>query len=105
MFADPQTDEARERLEAFRSTTDGFALAETDFKLRGPGELFGTKQHGLPPFRIADLLRDAELLDEARHDAQALITADAGISRLEHAKLRRQMLHRYGKALELADVG
>ena len=105
VFADPQTDEARRRLEAFASTTDGFALAETDFKLRGPGELFGTRQHGLPPFRIADLLRDAELLEEARRDAQALITADPGLSQPEHAKLRHRMLLRYGKVLELADVG
>jgi ATP-dependent DNA helicase RecG len=105
VFADPQTDEARQRLEAFASTTDGFALAETDFRLRGPGELFGTRQHGLPPFRIADLLRDADLLEEARRDAQTLIAADPGLSQPQHAKLRRQMLHRYGQALDLADVG
>jgi len=59
---------------------------------------------GLSPFRIADLLRDAELLDEARRDAQTLITADPGLSQPQHAKLRRQMLHRYGKALELAEA-
>jgi ATP-dependent DNA helicase RecG len=105
VFADPQTDEAPQRLKAFVSTTDGFALAETDFKLRGPGELFGTRQHGLPPFRIADLLRDAELFEEARRDAETLITADPGLAQPQHAKLRRQMLHRYGKALDLGDVG
>ncbi len=105
VFADPKTDESRQRLKAFVKSTDGFALAETDFKLRGPGELFGTKQHGLPPFRVADLLRDTELLDEARRDAQTLATADPGLSRPEHTRLRRMMLSRYGKALELGDVG
>jgi ATP-dependent DNA helicase RecG len=105
VFGDPQTDESRERLKAFVASTDGFKLAETDFKLRGPGDIFGTKQHGLPPLRIADLLRDQPLLEEARRDAHALVTADAGLASEEHAKLRRMMLVRYGKALELGDVG
>ena len=105
VFADPQTDDARERLKAFSKTTDGFELAETDFRLRGPGDLFGTQQHGLPPFRIADLSRDMDLLEEARRDAQALVLADPGLARDEHARLRHQMLVRYGRALELGDVG
>ncbi len=105
VFADPKTEEAAERLKAFTSTTDGFELAETDFKIRGPGDLFGTQQHGLPPFRIADLLRDQELLDEAHRDAQTLAAADPGLSQDQHAKLRHMMLARYGKALELGDVG
>ena len=61
------------------ASTDGFELAETDFKLRGPGDIFGTRQHGLPPLRIADLLRDQPLLEEARRDAQALVAADPGL--------------------------
>ncbi len=105
VFADPQTDEAGQRLKAFISTTDGFRLAEIDFQLRGPGELFGTRQHGLPPFRIADLLRDSEILDEARRDAQSLVATDPGLSQPDHARLRRLVLTRYGQALELADVG
>ena len=105
MFGDPQTEESRERLKAFVASTDGFELAETDFRLRGPGDIFGTRQHGLPPLRIADLLRDRAVLEEARRDAHALVTADPGLSSDEHAKLRRMMLVRYGKALELGDVG
>jgi len=105
VFAEPQTAEAAERLKAFASSSDGFKLAETDFRLRGPGELFGTRQHGLPPFRIADLLRDTEILEESRRDAHTLVAADPGLARAEHARLRHQMLGRYGKALELGDVG
>ena len=75
-FADPKNEGAHARLEAFVSTTDGFKLAERDFALRGPGEVLGTKQHGLPPFRIANLLEDHEFLVEARRDAQALIMTD-----------------------------
>jgi ATP-dependent DNA helicase RecG len=105
VFADPQTQEAQERLDAFVSTTDGFRLAEIDFNLRGPGELFGTRQHGLPPFRIADLRRDTALLEEARRDSKALIAADPGMSAPELARLRRMVVSRYGKVLDLGDVG
>ncbi len=92
VFADPQTAEAEERLKAFVETTDGFALAEKDFALRGPGDLFGAKQHGLPPLRIAALPGDMPLLEEARRDAQALAAADPDLSRQEHARLRRMTL-------------
>jgi ATP-dependent DNA helicase RecG len=105
VFADPQTEESQARLKAFTSTTDGFRLAEVDFALRGPGELFGTRQHGLPPLRIADLARDAEVLEESRRDAQALVAADPDLTHPDHARLRRQVQSRYGRALDLADVG
>jgi ATP-dependent DNA helicase RecG len=105
VFAAPQSEEAAERLKAFEATTDGFQLAEIDFRLRGPGDLFGTRQHGLPPLRVADLQTDAALLAEARRDAAALIASDPGLSQPEHAALRQRMLARYGKALDLGDVG
>jgi ATP-dependent DNA helicase RecG len=105
VFGDPQTEDSRERLKAFVASTDGFELAETDFRLRGPGDVFGTKQHGLPPLRIADLLRDESLLEEARRDAHDLVTADPGLASEAHARLRRMVLARYGKALDLGDVG
>lgn len=96
---------ARERLEAFAKSTDGFALAELDFASRGPGDLFGTQQHGLPPLRIADLMTDRDVLEEARREAQLLVAADPGLKHADNARLRQQMLTRYGKALELGDVG
>lgn len=98
-------EEGRQRLEAFASSTDGFALAEIDFDLRGPGDLFGTQQHGLPPLRIANLRRDREMLEEARREAQLLVASDPGLCHPSHEKIRSQVLLRYGQALDLGDVG
>ena len=105
LFAEPASDESRQRLEAFVNTTDGFELAETDFRLRGPGDLFGTRQHGMPPLMIADLQRDTALLDETRHAAAALLDADAELGQPQHQRLRKLVYTRYGSVLELADVG
>ncbi len=105
LASDQLSESAHERLAAFASTNDGFQLAELDFSLRGPGDLFGTEQHGIAPLRIADLQRDAQIVDEARQAAEHLLAADPGLARAEHARLRRQMLTRYGRALELGDVG
>jgi ATP-dependent DNA helicase RecG len=105
LASEEATEQATERLNAFASTADGFKLAEMDFELRGPGDLFGTQQHGLPPLRIADLRRDRAILEEARREAQALFAADPGLKDAKNARLRRQMLVRYGNALDLSDVG
>ena len=105
LVEDEMSDQARARLEAFAATNDGFELAELDFTLRGPGDLFGTEQHGIPPLRIADLQRDAAIVEEARAAAEKLFATDAGLASPDHARLRRQMLVRYGQALELSDVG
>lgn len=108
VFVDPKNEKMEDvepRLKAFVKLTDGFKLAEADFELRGPGELFGTQQHGFPPFRIADLARDQEILREARTVATQLVKQDPGLALPEHQKIRRQVLARYGKVLELGDVG
>jgi ATP-dependent DNA helicase RecG len=96
---------ARERLALFAKSNDGFELAELDFQVRGPGDLFGTQQHGLPPLRVADLQRDRDLLEETRREAQLLVADDPNLQHPDHARLRQQMMQRYGAALELGDVG
>ncbi|PHR99905.1 MAG: ATP-dependent DNA helicase RecG [Blastopirellula sp.] len=105
VFADPKTEHSQERLEAFAGTTDGFELAEIDFKLRGPGDLFGLKQHGIPPLRIADLQRDGEILGIARKDARSIIEDDPMLTHTRWDRLRRMVLIRYGKSLDLSDLG
>jgi ATP-dependent DNA helicase RecG len=105
VMADPQTDQARSRLDAFVATTDGFELAEADFRLRGPGDLLGVRQHGLPPLRIASLSDDLPLLVEARREAQRLTDKDPELTAPELARLRHMVLARYGKTLELGDAG
>jgi ATP-dependent DNA helicase RecG len=104
LLAEPKTETSRERLDAFVATTSGFELAELDFKLRGPGDLLGTRQHGLPPLRIADPLRDTELVERARKDADALLAADPELAAPEHARLRERTQIRYGQTLDLSDV-
>ncbi|MBL8827443.1 MAG: ATP-dependent DNA helicase RecG [Planctomycetaceae bacterium] len=105
LFTDEPSPEAQRRLEALSESTDGFALAEADFQIRGPGDLLGTRQHGLPPLRIADLVSDRAELEEARQAAQAMVSADPGLSDPAVSKIRRMLLHRYGRVMDLGDVG
>jgi ATP-dependent DNA helicase RecG len=99
------TEDARRRIEAMVQTNDGFRIAEADLELRGPGEFFGTRQSGLPEFRVADLLRDAAVLEEARSEAQAIIAADSNLEKPEHHGLRQALLTRWRGKLGLAGVG
>ena len=80
--------ESRERLRVLAKTADGFRIAEEDLKLRGPGDFFGQRQHGLPQLGIADLAADMRVLKEAQQAAQKLLEADPGLSRREHAPCR-----------------
>lgn len=82
------TPDAREKLGVLEQTTDGFVVAEADLRLRGPGNMLGTAQTGLPPLRLGDLFRDGALIQQARDQAAAIFEKDGGLSHPEHASLR-----------------
>ena len=105
VFSPSDAAETQQRLAAFARIEDGFELAELDFQLRGPGDLLGTKQHGLPKLRVADLQSDWEILTQARHDARMLAADDPLLASPDLAKLRRRVMVRYGTSLQLGDVG
>ncbi|UCG44209.1 MAG: ATP-dependent DNA helicase RecG [candidate division WOR-3 bacterium] len=97
--------ETFERLRFFERTSDGFALAEKDLELRGPGQLLGTRQHGLPDLRIADPVRDQQWLENARQDAFRMVELDPELSSPQNGVVRRTVKARYAGREELLRVG
>jgi ATP-dependent DNA helicase RecG len=90
------------RLEVMTRTSDGFEIAEADLELRGPGELWGTRQSGLPRLKLADLARDEELLRETLSAARAVAAEDRLLLSPEHETLKQALVGRYRDAIELA---
>ncbi len=104
LMAGPRTgDEARRRLEIMAGTSDGFAIAREDLRLRGPGELLGTRQSGLPDLRIGDILRDHDVLEDARRAAFACAATPAGAPL--RSELLRHLESRWAGRLGLIQVG
>jgi ATP-dependent DNA helicase RecG len=101
LLAHAKSQEAQERLEALCQSQDGFAIAEADLRLRGPGEFYGTRQHGLPDFKIANLIRDLPILEEARQAAFQLVQRDPHLALPEHKTLRDLLAQKFGKRAEL----
>jgi ATP-dependent DNA helicase RecG len=104
LIARPLTDDAAARLKVIASTTDGFRLAEKDLEIRGFGDVIGLRQSGMPPFRVADLTTDLDLLTLARRDALAWVERSPALDRPEDALLRRRLLKAHGTWLNLGDV-
>lgn len=82
---------ARERMRILQSSSDGFVISEKDLELRGPGEFFGTKQHGLPELKIANLIRDIDILKVVQREAQAIMKLDQDLSLDEHKKIKSKV--------------
>ncbi len=105
LVADPTTPDGQARLSVMERSNDGFELAEKDLEIRGMGELFGLKQSGAAPFKIADPSRDRDLLNLARRDAAAWIKLSPHLAAKDETLLRRRLMKAHGKFLGLGDVG
>ena len=97
--------DARKRLKVMEKTTDGFVIAEEDLAIRGPGDFLGTRQSGLPDFRIASIIRDARILNDAKEDAFALAARDPFLEKPEHIILKETLLWKWQGKLDLARTG
>lgn len=101
LMGQPKTEDSRKRIKAMLDSTDGFYIAEADLQIRGPGDLYGTAQAGLPEFRIADIIRDEKILEISRKEAFSLIEQDSALKHADHQRLKEKLLKRFGRFLKL----
>jgi ATP-dependent DNA helicase RecG len=105
LLSDPASDKAADRLKAIEGTIDGFEIAEADMEIRGPGEIFGTRQHGLPEIRFGNIARDVGIMEAARREAFALVGRDPQLAEEHHGGIRAALGERFKGRLELVRVG
>ncbi len=103
LLSDATSEAAEARLNTMVETLDGFEIAEMDLQLRGPGEFFGTRQHGLPEFKLTDLSNEMELLQQAKNDALNILHEDPQLK--SHPQLRDALKAQIGDAFGLAQIG
>lgn len=100
LMTDNKSEYTRARMEAMKSTTDGYKIADTDLRLRGPGNFFGREQSGLPPMRVANLADDAEILGEVERLAEELLKTDPKLERRGHEGLKANVRRLFGNVGE-----
>ncbi len=105
LVATPKGDDSFQRILAMTRTNNGFQIAEADLNIRGPGEFFGTRQSGVPNFKIANIIHDASLLEAAKREAELLIKTDPSLNAPEHQLLKRMLQKHWRGNLEIASVG
>lgn len=105
IVSDAQTQDAQARLDVFTKSLDGFVIAEEDLRIRGPGEFFGERQHGLSELRIANPLRQMHILKAAREEAIRLVNADSKLADRQNQELRRQLYKRFPYFEKFIEVG
>ena len=105
LVALPKGDDSYQRIQAMIRTNNGFRIAEADLNIRGPGEFFGTRQSGIPNFKIANIIHDATLLEVAKKEAESLIKADPALNASEHQLLKRMLQEHWRGNLEIASIG
>jgi len=104
LLANPKTEEAKKRLKAIEGTLDGFQIAEADLNIRGPGEFFGTRQHGLPEIRFGNIMKDFGIMELARREAFGLIARDPNLMEEHHRRLKEGLVSRFKDKLDLINV-
>ena len=104
LFSESETDIAKERLDVMTRCNDGFEISEYDLRLRGPGELFSTRQHGLPDLKIANIIDDYDLLTLARRNAFEMVTEDPMLTKPNHKNIRTALLKKFGETIGLANI-
>ncbi len=105
LFGNPKSKESVERLKIMTKTCNGFEVAEMDFRLRGPGEFFGTRQHGLPELKISNLIKDFPILKQARKDAFEIVSKDPHLTSEMYHKIKQKVLETFKDRLELIHIG
>ncbi len=101
----PRTPEAQKRMTVMTQTQDGFRIAQEDLELRGPGEFFGTKQHGLPELKIGNIILDIDIMEIAREEAVNIIKSDPELSAKKNYPIKRDFLQSFKHRIDLAKVG
>ena len=105
LAGDRRSEDGAKRLEVMVESSDGFVIAEADLQIRGPGDFLGTRQAGLPELKVADILRDGGVLEQARKEAFELVERDPELSSFGNERLRLELMARWGGRLELASIG
>ena len=105
LVATPKTDDAYRRVQVMVRSNNGFEIAEEDLSIRGPGEFFGTRQSGIPNFKIANILSDVSLLEEAKKEAARVVKADAKLHAPEHQLLKEMLQTSMRAVLKMASIG
>ena len=105
LLGNPKTEAAKKRFYTMSETQDGFKVAEEDLELRGPGEFFGTKQHGLPELRFGNILRDFEIMEQARVEAFQMVREDPYLRDSRNIFVKGELKRRFAGKLDLVHVG
>ena len=105
LVATPKTDDSYRRIQVMVRSNNGFEIAEEDLNIRGPGEFFGTRQSGIPKFKIANIISDAALLETAKKEAMQLVKDDPRLNDPEHQLMKRMLNAHWKGHLEIASVG
>ena len=99
------TEESDYRLKVMQRTTNGFEISDEDLKLRGPGQFFGTRQHGYLKAKLADLVQDGAIIRQARQLAFQIIDSDSHLNQPEHRQIRNRFLREYKEMIPYINIG